>query len=228
MHRLLALWAVLIFTPLIVFPRNDKGSKSYKAGQQEEQRGEYDQALESYSFALRDDPSNPAYLMATRRVRFQVSQSHIENGRKLRQNGSLENALAEFHKAFVLDPSNTLALEETQRTSEMIERGGKGNLNSAAGKLTPSEQEQKQTVERIASILPLPELKPVTNRIAALKMNNQPPRVLYETVAKLAGINVIFDPQMQAKEISTWTSATAVCKRPSTTWPYSPGPTGNR
>jgi general secretion pathway protein D len=29
-------------------------------------------------------------------------------------------------------------------------------------------------------------------------MNNQPPKVLYETVGKLAGINVLFDPQYQA------------------------------
>ena len=28
-------------------------------------------------------------------------------------------------------------------------------------------------------------------------MNNQPPKVLYETVGKLAGINVLFDPQIQ-------------------------------
>ena len=43
----------------------------------------------------------------------------------------------------------------------------------------------------------MPELKPVTNQISLLKMNNQPPKVLYETVGKLAGINVLFDPQMQ-------------------------------
>ena len=45
--------------------------------------------------------------------------------------------------------------------------------------------------------MPVPELKPITNQISTLKMNNQPPRVLYETVGKLAGINVIFDPQYQ-------------------------------
>ena len=49
----------------------------------------------------------------------------------------------------------------------------------------------------IESLLPVPELKPVTNQITLLKMNNQPPKVLYETVGKLAGINVLFDPQMQ-------------------------------
>ncbi len=49
----------------------------------------------------------------------------------------------------------------------------------------------------IQSLQPVPELKPVTNQISLLKMNNQPPKVLYETVGKLAGINVLFDPQMQ-------------------------------
>ena len=50
----------------------------------------------------------------------------------------------------------------------------------------------------IESLLPVPELKPVTNQITLLKMNNQPPKVLYETVGKLAGINVLFDPSYQA------------------------------
>ncbi len=43
-----------------------------------------------------------------------------------------------------------------------------------------------------------PELKPMTGVIPVLKMNNQPPKVLYETVAKLAGVNVVFDSQYQA------------------------------
>jgi general secretion pathway protein D len=198
MHRFLALLLILVITPLVLRARADKGSKYYKAGQQAEQRKEYDQALESYSLALRDDPSNPAYEMAARRLRFQVSQSHLDKGRKLRQNGSLENALAEFHKAFALDPSNTLAFEEIQRTSDMIERNRKDDLKLENRMLTPSELQQKQKAERIASILPLPELKPMVDRVAGLTMRNQPPRLLYETVAKLAGINVIFDPLVQA------------------------------
>ena len=40
-----------------------------------------------------------------------------------------------------------------------------------------------------------PELKPVIRAIPPVKMNNQPVRVLYETVGKLAGINVVFDSQ---------------------------------
>ena len=63
--------------------------------------------------------------------------------------------------------------------------------------MTSAEKAQKESLEMIQSLLPVPELKPVTNQISLLKMNNQPPKVLYETVGKLAGINVLFDPTMQ-------------------------------
>ncbi|MBI4876421.1 MAG: hypothetical protein HY822_17435, partial [Acidobacteria bacterium] len=43
-----------------------------------------------------------------------------------------------------------------------------------------------------------PELRPITSQISTLKMNNQPVKVLFETVGKLAGINVVFDPDYQA------------------------------
>src|SRR5204863_9544884 len=89
-------------------------------------------------------------------------------------------------------------LQEIQRTGEMIERNRRGNVKPDEMNLTPAEQAAKHNVEKMSTILPVPELKPITNRIETLKMNNQPPRVLYETVGKYAGINVIFDPQMQA------------------------------
>ncbi len=43
-----------------------------------------------------------------------------------------------------------------------------------------------------------PELKPMNSVIPMLKMNNQPPKVLFETVGKLGGINVVFDSQYVA------------------------------
>jgi general secretion pathway protein D len=49
----------------------------------------------------------------------------------------------------------------------------------------------------MAGAMSLPELKPISRQIHSLKMNNQPVRVLYETVGKLAGINVVFDSEFQ-------------------------------
>ena len=37
-------------------------------------------------------------------------------------------------------------------------------------------------------------MRPIKNSIDNLKMNNQTARVIYESVGKLAGINVLFDP----------------------------------
>jgi general secretion pathway protein D len=63
--------------------------------------------------------------------------------------------------------------------------------------LTPAQQARKDAEERIASAMPPPELKPITPQISTLKMNNQPVKVLFETVGKLAGVNIVFDPDYQ-------------------------------
>ena len=187
-----------------LFAKTRKGDKLYKLAQQAETRKEYEKALTLYDEALAEDPSDPAYNLGSRRMREKVGQIHMAAGKKLRDDGKLGEALTEYQKAFASDPSNALALQEMQRTSEMIERNKKGNVKDDELNLTPAEAARKEEMQRMSSILPVPELKPITNRIETLKMNNQPPKVLYDTVGKYAGINVIFDPAMQppAKNIN--------------------------
>ena len=51
----------------------------------------------------------------------------------------------------------------------------------------------------------MPDLKPLKQDPINLVLRNQPPKVLYETVGKVAGINVLFDPdfvQQSNKPIS--------------------------
>lgn len=175
----------------------DKSEKYYELAQQAEDRNEHEKALELYTMALEKQPANPVYQMAVRRESFKTSQVHVETGEKLRKNGMLEAALGEFRKAFAQDPSNALALDEIKRVSASIERIRRGEIASAAGGTTPEEEVERRKLERLSAIGPPPVLKPASNHIATLKMNNQPPKVLYETVSKLAGINLIFDPQMQ-------------------------------
>ena len=64
--------------------------------------------------------------------------------------------------------------------------------------MTPSQLAKKEDEDRIGRALPIPELKPISRQISALKINNQPVKILFETVGKLTGINVIFDPEYQA------------------------------
>ncbi|MBI5085623.1 MAG: hypothetical protein HZB13_13610 [Acidobacteria bacterium] len=131
-----------------------------------------------------------------------ASQSHVDKGQKLRQEGKLEEALTEFQKAFGIDPASSIAEQEMRRTSAMIEREKalKSTPGAEAPKpeergLTLSEVARKAAEKRAASIMSVPELKPLSREITGLKMVNRPTKVLYETLGKLTGINVLFDAE---------------------------------
>jgi general secretion pathway protein D len=189
--------ALMLLPPVGLEARTRKGDKLMKLGAQAERRKDYDKALEYFQQALSQDPEDPSYQLAARRVRFEAGQSHVEAGNKLRDAGNLEQALVEFQKAFATDPGSMIALQQMDQTKELLEQKEKGLVPPGQKPMTSAEKAQKESLQMIESLQPVPELKPVTNQISLLKMNNQPPKVLYETVGKLAGINVLFDPQMQ-------------------------------
>jgi general secretion pathway protein D len=175
--------------------RTRKGDKFYAQGKEQEVRKEWDKALEFYQKALAEDPGDVRYQLSVNQMIFHASQSHVEKGRKLRAKGLLNEALVEFEHAYLIDPSSDVAEQEMQTTRQMIEREKKGGIKPEDKGLTPAEFSKKQTSERLASMLPMPELRPLNQQAINLKMVNQPGKVLFETVGKLAGINVLFDPE---------------------------------
>ncbi len=188
---------LLLLPPGSLEAGNRKGDKFFKLGAQAEARKEYDEALRYYQQALETDPKDTAYDLATRRTRFESGQAHVDAGKKLLKADDLEKAYAEFQKAFATDPGSMIALQNMQQTKDLLEQKQKGLVPPGEKALTSAEKAQNESLEMIQSLQSVPELKPVTNQISLLKMNNQPPKVLYETVGKLAGINVLFDPTMQ-------------------------------
>jgi len=188
----------LVLAP--VEARTKKGEKLLKDGQIAEARKEYDLALKLFEEALNADPSDQGYQLAVRRARFQAAQNHVDVGQRLRQSGKLEEALAEFQKAFAMDPSSTMAEQELRRTYDMLKRekekkdGGQAEAASPEDRgLTPGQQARKEMEDKVSTMQGVPELKPTSARVNNLKMNNQPVKVLWETLGKLAGINVLFD-----------------------------------
>src|SRR5438105_95901 len=193
----LAILAALLETGTLE-ARARKGDKLLAQSRAAEVRKEWDSALALAEQALSEDPADVAYQLATTRLRFYDSQYHIDLGRRLREQGQLEQALAEFQKAYGINPASTLAEDEIARTKRMIER----EKNKPAAEqvpeqrgLTPTQVARAQDEKKFASMQALPELKPLNPAPINLKMNNQPPKVLFETVGKLAGVNVLFDPQ---------------------------------
>jgi general secretion pathway protein D len=173
--------------------RTRKGDRLLNQGREAEVRKEYDRALELFEQALSEDPGDPAYQLAMRRARFQAGQKHVELGLRLRRDGKLAEALAEFEKGYAIDPSSMLAEQEVRRTRAMIERNERGGVAPEDRALTPAEVAKKEQEERISRYLPIPELQPISTKPLDLTMRNAQPRTIFETIGKLAGINVVFD-----------------------------------
>lgn len=189
-HSIAVLCALALMAPPLE-ARTKKGDKLLKQGQQAEARKDYDAALAYYDQAISMDPNEPGYLLADQRIRARAAESHVAQGRKYQAEGKLEEALSEFQKAFIADPSSTVAYQQIRETTTMIKQRA---ADPGSPVITSAERARQETEKRINSLEGPPVLRPITDRLTRIQINNQPARLLYESVAKLAGINVLFDP----------------------------------
>jgi len=170
-----------------------KGNQEFKAGRQAEALQDYDTALIHYERALKADPLNTEFKLKATRLRFEAGQYHIRQGQKLREKGELQLGLMEFEKARAIDPSSAIADQEARRTLEMI--AARRAAAEAPAAPTPPREENKLMDKP-------PELAPLSRAPINLKMTNDS-RIVFETVGKLAGLTVIFDPDFPARRITT-------------------------
>src|SRR6185295_8073374 len=124
---------------------------------------------------------------------------------RIRQTGQLGEALIELQRAFATNPGSSAALQELVRTQEMIDRERKrlettGREAAAAERaLTPAETARKEVRDRINRMLPIPELKPLTpEAVRGIKINGQSVKTVFDTIGKVAGLTVLWDPEYQA------------------------------
>jgi len=190
-----SLWIVLLIPATLFLIGCPKAHGEYTQGQKAEFIQDWDTALIHYQHALTADPSNIEYKLKVTQVRFEAGMAHVKEGQKQRDKGELKIALAEFEKAMAIDPSNPVAAQEARKTLDTL--AGKPNLSGAppAQPGIGSEDDQFRLLQRP------PELKPLPHEPINLKSNNDA-RIVYETIAKLAGITVIFDPDIQSRRIS--------------------------
>ncbi len=204
-NRLIAviLSAALIAPVVPLEARTRKGDKYLAEGRAHEIRKEWDEALESYEKALSEDPADSVYQMAVQKTRFQTSSMHLDKGLKDRAQGQLGDALMEFQKAYAVNPGSIVATQEIQLTQQMIAREAKRVQETgkeappAERALTPVEQLKKEEMNKIDRILAVPELKPLNPAPLNLRIAGQKTKTVYETIAKLAGINIVWDPDYQ-------------------------------
>ncbi len=169
-----------------------------KRGQNAEVREDYDTAYVDYKHAHDKSPKDLRYLAHLDRMRFLAATQHIERGRLLRQQGDYTGAITNFMRAAEIDPSNQAAQQEIERTQR--EQPPPGLTGPAAAAAVEQMSQQHAALESINSIAGPVELKPVSNDPITLHMIEDV-KVIYQAIGKLAGLNVLFDPDYTSKRI---------------------------
>jgi general secretion pathway protein D len=170
-----------------------KGKTDYTQGRKAERLQDYDAAYDYYQKALKNDPDNAEYLIKFNQARFEASALHVKNGVKLRERGQLEAAASEFQRAAAIDPSSPIAEQELRKTVNAIEE--KNRANNAA---TEPPKDESGGEQPLASMPP--EIKPLSRAAINLKMTNDA-KIVFDTIGKLAGLTVIYDPDFPARRI---------------------------
>src|SRR6266850_1273568 len=169
-----------------------KGQPDYNQGKKAETLQDYDAAFVFYQKAARADPYNANYKIKLNRIRFEASELHVKRGVELRKQGDLQGAVGEFQRAQVVDPSSPVADQELRKTVEMI-----AEKNRAADAAAEPPTDPNETP---LAAMP-PEIKPLSRAPINLKMSNDA-KIVFDTIGKLAGLTVIYDPDFPARRIT--------------------------
>jgi general secretion pathway protein D len=170
----------------------DQAKSLYKKGQDAEARQNYEQAYDFFKQAYDLKPTNLGYRASFERLRFLAGASHVHRGQLLREAGQLDAALAEFQKAADIDSSSAIAKQELLRTKQMIDAA-----KAAPSTAPPPTSFLQKRIDQAGGPV---ELATISNVPINLKITEDT-KVIYETVGKLAGINVLFDPDYTSRRI---------------------------
>lgn len=168
-----------------------KGSADANLGEKAELNQNYDAALDYYNKAMVQDPKNTEWKLKYDRVRFEASQYHYRQGMKYRNAGNLQMAAAEFQKALSIDPSSPVAAQELKATADLIAAQNAGSAGAA-----PAAPQGEQLMAGP------PKLQVLSRTPIDIPKMNANDKLAFQTIGKLAGISVIFDPTLTPKPMT--------------------------
>ncbi len=197
-HLVLAAVLVCCIAATAPTARAQSAATFSKRGQAAEVREDYDAAYEAYKAAHEKKPKDLRYLAHFERMRFLAATQHIDRGRILRQSGDYAGALREFMRAAEIDKSNQAAEQEIRRTQN--EQPPPGLTGPAAVAAAEQMSQQNQVLREINSIAAPIEIKALSTEQFTYHAVEDV-KVIYQAIGKVAGLNVIFDPDYTSKRI---------------------------
>jgi general secretion pathway protein D len=194
MKRLTRVLALLLIFGTLPAAATDKAKALYKLGLNAEIRQDYETAYNYYHQAYELKPDDITYRASFERIRFFASASHVHKGQLLEKSGKLQEALTEFEQAMAIDPSSFIAQQEANKVRRALKEAEQPSQPNA------SDAAQSALHKRMEEAGGPVELAPIANTPITLKLSEDT-KTIYETIGKLAGINVLFDPDYTSRRI---------------------------
>ncbi len=169
------------------------GRQAFSRGTRAELTRDFESAMAEYKIALDSDPRNHEFRLRYEQARYNAAFQHFETGRRAVEKADYETARTEFTRVLEIDPTHALAEQQLAKINEILTNRGRKQPEPemqfdqlrAATRTDPTVQSQ---------------LEPKITGPIDIHMT-QDSRVAFETLAELAGFNVIFDPDFRGTRI---------------------------
>ena len=172
---------------LAVTACQSSSSGAFERGRHAARAGEWDAAAQYYQRALTEEPENVEYRIAFERALLEASRVHLENARNDVAADDIEAAIVGFEIALQYDPTNRYARDELE---ELLERGGRRSPEEPTARVSPFAE--GAPVLDPSSPAPIHVMFPEGSSL----------RTVLETLAELAGVNILFDESFRDKRVA--------------------------
>ena len=170
------------------------GRWAYRQGRAEARKGNWDMAVARLNKALQHDPDNIDYKLALDNARIQASRSHHHEALKLLARNDLDAAADRLQIAANYDPANQAYAADLKLTRDKIRR--REDERRQRGEF--DERMRRAAAQRP----PVPTLSPRSPVPISINMPDASLQKIFETLAQLAGVNILFDEAFRDKQTS--------------------------
>ena len=166
-----------------------------RSARRAEDRQDYDRAVVEYQRALQLKPDNADARTGILRAKVRAAQDHFARARRLAALGKLDEALVEYQLAAEMNPASGEVAEELRSTQNLLRakiatnREGKTELEALVDRM----RDQPPPGMEMPAAAPLPD---------SLTFRNASSQDVITALARMANVNVIFDPAFRGIPIS--------------------------
>jgi general secretion pathway protein D len=186
----------VLFAPLVLALAGCATTSALRAGEQAEVSRDYDRAVVEYTRALERNPNDRAARQGLDRSKVRAALEHQTRGRSLYLAGRLNEALVELELALELNPANA---DVAQLVTAV-----RAQLQSPTGRTAqPGKTDLETLIERSQGFRPSGLELPADLRLpGSLTFRDASSRDVYTALARLANVNIVFDPQFRDQAVT--------------------------